>query len=412
MMHDYFQNLIEGIEAAVKESPEAVSGRKLFSLEVARLGRRLFSGEQPVAWCGVMAPFDLLHAMGVTSCFVEFVGAMLSVAGVVEPMLQESEQLGYSTDCCAYHRAVTGASRMGLMPVPDFLIATSAPCTGGLAVIENLARYWEKDLLVLHVPPRNDRRSVAYLAGQLRDMTGFVSDHTGRALDASALAETIRNTNRAREVMLEMYRMAQAVPSPARRRDMVNFGIVMSLFLGTTEAIQIAERYRDEFGRKVEAGASGIADEQVRLLWFQNRIQFQNPLEDMLADEFAAAIVADELNDITWEPIDPEDPFTGMAERILSVSLTGSADHRIRILERMARDYRVDGAINPCHWGCRQGAGGRGLVEEGLKKIGVPVLNLEVDCIDPRNFSEGQLKTRIQAFVEMLKDRKPSAGGV
>ncbi len=30
------------------------------------------------------------------------------------------------------------------------------------------------------------------------------------------------------------------------------------------------------------------------------------------------------------------------------------------------------------------------------------VLNLEVDCIDQRNFSEGQLKTRLEAFVEML----------
>jgi benzoyl-CoA reductase/2-hydroxyglutaryl-CoA dehydratase subunit BcrC/BadD/HgdB len=65
----------------------------------------------------------------------------------------------------------------------------------------------------------------------------------------------------------------------------------------------------------------------------------------------------------------------------------------------------VDGVINPCHWGCRQGTGARGLVTEGLKQIGVPVLNLEVDCADPRNFAEGQLKTRLEAFVEMLTSR-------
>jgi benzoyl-CoA reductase/2-hydroxyglutaryl-CoA dehydratase subunit BcrC/BadD/HgdB len=68
----------------------------------------------------------------------------------------------------------------------------------------------------------------------------------------------------------------------------------------------------------------------------------------------------------------------------------------------MARDYRIDGAINPCHWGCRQGTGARGMIAEGLRSIGVPVLNLEVDCVDPRNFSEGQLRTRLEAFVEML----------
>jgi len=44
-------------------------------------------------------------------------------------------------------------------------------------------------------------------------------------------------------------------------------------------------------------------------------------------------------------------------------------------------------------------------VGQGLKAIGVPVLNLEVDCVDPRNFAEGQLRTRIEAFTEMLAER-------
>ncbi len=38
----------------------------------------------------------------------------------------------------------------------------------------------------------------------------------------------------------------------------------------------------------------------------------------------------------------------------------------------------------------------------GLKAAGVPLLNLEVDCVDPRNFSQGQLMTRLEAFIEMI----------
>jgi benzoyl-CoA reductase/2-hydroxyglutaryl-CoA dehydratase subunit BcrC/BadD/HgdB len=71
----------------------------------------------------------------------------------------------------------------------------------------------------------------------------------------------------------------------------------------------------------------------------------------------------------------------------------------------LARAYKLDGAINPCHWGCRQGTGARGLISDGLKEINVPVLNLEVDCVDTRNFAEGQLRTRIEAFMEMLESR-------
>ena len=105
-----------------------------------------------------------------------------------------------------------------------------------------------------------------------------------------------------------------------------------------------------------------------------------------------------------WEiPIDPDDPYPGLARRAISIPLNGDIRRRVEHLQELAQAYRIDGAINPCHWGCRQGTGARGLIEEGLKEVGVPVLNLEVDCIDPRNFAQGQLKTRLEAFVEMIE---------
>jgi benzoyl-CoA reductase/2-hydroxyglutaryl-CoA dehydratase subunit BcrC/BadD/HgdB len=108
------------------------------------------------------------------------------------------------------------------------------------------------------------------------------------------------------------------------------------------------------------------------------------------------------LNDITWDPIDLDDPFRGIAKRIVSIPFNGTLQRRMDYLKKLANRYRINGAINPCHWGCRQGTGGRGLISEGLKKIGIPVLNLEVDVIDSRNFADGQLKTRIEAYMEML----------
>jgi hypothetical protein len=155
----------------------------------------------------------------------------------------------------------------------------------------------------------------------------------------------------------------------------------------------------------LEKGISGIPNERIRLLWIQNRIQFKNPLIDILETQYNASIVSDELNDITWDPIDPDDPYIGLARRAISIPFNGQGGRRIRHLQQMAKDYKIDGAINPCHWGCRQGSGARGLISKGLGEIGIPVLNLEVDCIDSRNFAEGQLKTRLEAFTEMLDHR-------
>ncbi|MEW5734456.1 MAG: 2-hydroxyacyl-CoA dehydratase family protein [Thermodesulfobacteriota bacterium] len=405
MMFQYFDTLVTGIENVLENDPSQKSHRKLYALEVARLGRRLYSGTDRLAWCGVVAPFDLLAAMGVTSCFVEFIGAMLAATGASSEFLKEAEDAGFAPDTCAYHRAVLGAGRKGMMPEPDFFIATSAPCTGGIGVMENMAAMFKKDLFVLNIPQNDDPASVAYLADQMRSLADFVSRHTGQPLSMNRLAEAVTYSNRAAAVMSEVYRLAEHVPSPVCAKDLRNFGIVAALLLGTPQAVTVAEAFRDAFAARIANNTPGVPGEKIRLLWIQNRVQFKNNLEDLLENEFHACIVADELNDVTWDPIDPADPFPGMAKRAISIPLNGPVERRVKHLADMARRYKIHGAINPCHFGCRQGTGARGLVALGLKQVNVPVLNLEVDCVDTRNYAPGQMHTRIAAFIEMLENR-------
>jgi benzoyl-CoA reductase/2-hydroxyglutaryl-CoA dehydratase subunit BcrC/BadD/HgdB len=311
---------------------------------------------------------------------------------------------------CGYHRAVTGAALAGMVPEPDFLVASTCPCSAGLATIENLARHYRKDLFLLHVPQEETPANVAYLADQLRALVDFVVAHTGHPLDPAQLATAMDATNQMRALMAEIYQLAQTVPSPAAANDLRNFGIIMPLFFGTAHGVALAQAYRDEFARRVANGIAGMPEEKLRLLWVQNRVQFKSPLEALLSKSYGAAIVIDELNTINWEPMDPGDPYPGLASRIIRIPLNGTAKRRTAHLQQLAKDYRIDGAVNPCHWGCRQGTGIRGLVAESFKEIGVPVLNLEVDCIDPRPFSEGQLRTRVEAFVEVLTNRSISRG--
>jgi benzoyl-CoA reductase/2-hydroxyglutaryl-CoA dehydratase subunit BcrC/BadD/HgdB len=123
--------------------------------------------------------------MGITSCFVEFVGAALASTGMADPFLEEAEQAGFVGDTCGFHRAVIGAARKGIMPEPDFLIASTCPCSGGIAVLENLAHMFNKDLFVLNVPQEESEQNIRYLADQIKDMIDFISRHTGEPLDES-----------------------------------------------------------------------------------------------------------------------------------------------------------------------------------------------------------------------------------
>jgi benzoyl-CoA reductase/2-hydroxyglutaryl-CoA dehydratase subunit BcrC/BadD/HgdB len=405
MMYEYFKDMASGIEAKLLQDPKRPNPRKKYALEIARLGSRLYSGNHKVAWSGLAVPFDLLNAMGITSCFVEFVGAVLASTGMADPFLEEAEQAGFVGDTCGFHRSVIGAARKEIIPQPDFLIATTCPCTGGIAIMENLAHMFKKDLFVLNVPQEDSEQNVSYLADQIKDMVDFVAQQTGETLNESKVRQAIEKTNSAREIMKNVYQLAQNVPSPTDGRLLINLGIIMPLFIGTDSAIEIAQAYKDEFTARIDNGIQGVPDEKLRLLWIQNRIQFKNPLVELLEKEYQANIVSDELNDIYWDPIDPDDPYTGLARRSIALPLNGNIQRRIQHLQKLARAYKLDGAINPCHWGCRQGTGARGMISDGLKEINVPVLNLEVDCVDTRNFAEGQLRTRIEAFMEMLESR-------
>jgi benzoyl-CoA reductase/2-hydroxyglutaryl-CoA dehydratase subunit BcrC/BadD/HgdB len=346
--------------------------------------------------------------MGVTSCFVEFVGAMLASTGMAGEFIEAADHSGYSSDACSYHRSVIGAAIKDTMPVPDILVGTTNPCSGGLAVIENLSRHFSRPLFVLHVPQDASGGNVPYLAGQIRRLARFVTDHTGLPLDRERLRRAIENTNRVHAIGSEVYRLARHVPSPATSKDLSNFGIVMALFLGSDASVEVAQAYRDEFQKRIAGGNGGVPGEKIRLLWIQNRIQFRHPLEKMLEEQYGAAIVIDELNDFNWDPIDPDEPFEGLARRSISIPFNGTIGRRVDALRDLARRYKVHGAVNPCNWGCRQGTGARGLIEAGLREIGVPVLNLEVDCVDDRKFTEGQMRTRLEAFLEMLDGRPPA----
>ncbi len=40
------------------------------------------------------------------------------------------------------------------------------------------------------------------------------------------------------------------------------------------------------------------------------------------------------------------------------------------------------------------------------KKKDLPILMIEADMVDPRNFSQAQIETRIDAFMEIIKQKK------
>ncbi len=401
MMYDYFNNMVDGLSLKLLQDPDSINAKRKYVYEIAKLGKRLYTKDEKIAWCGVTVPFELLNTMGVTSCFVEFVGAMLSSNESAPFFIKEAEDSGYAPDSCAYHRTVTGAMLKNIMPEPDFIIGTSSPCTAGLAVMEDMAKRFKKDFFLLNVPQNDSKESIKFLTEQIEEMTRFVSAHTQNPLSMEKLGMAFEFFNESSLILKDIYNLAKQSPSPVDNKLLRDFGTVVGLIMGTKEGVQVCQAFKDELTDRIESKRIDPSKEKIRLMWIQNRIQYQFPIEKMLED-FGIKIVVDELNDVTWEPMDPDNPFESIARRIITIPYSLSTNNRIAHMQSLASDYKIDGAINPCHWGCRQGTGVRGLTSKGLKDVNVPVLNLEIDCVDSRNLAPGQIETRLEAFAEML----------
>ncbi len=101
MMYDYFKNMVGGLSLKLLQDPDSINAKRKYVYEIAKLGKRLYTKDEKIAWCGVTVPFELLNTMGVTSCFVEFVGAMLSSNESAPLFIKEAEDSGYAPDSCA-----------------------------------------------------------------------------------------------------------------------------------------------------------------------------------------------------------------------------------------------------------------------------------------------------------------------
>lgn len=400
MLKKYFFQL----EASLKAKLDAnTTARRKFVYEIARIGTRLFDDKWSIGWTTVFVPYEILTSMSVSGMFVEFFGAMLAGSGMSSKYLDLSESKGFSTDSCSYHRTIIGAAIDGLLPKPDVLIGASIPCNGGVKALKRIGEIFNKDVFILNIPIEVTPKSIDYLTDQFEQMIEYVQNETGRKLDYEKLKKSIRYNNEAREYLIELNKLCMNVPSPVNSNDLKNF-IMIVVLLGTKESVEVAKLYRDEFKFRVDNNLNELPEEKYRLMWIQNRIQFKTDLLRILEENYSAKIVIDELNHIWWEPMDENDPIRSLAKRIMTHPLVGPANRRLEVITQLAQEYKIDGAVNPAHWGCRQSAGARVLFKDALQKIGIPLIHLDVDCVDERNYAPGQIMTRMEAFLEMLSN--------
>jgi len=371
-----------------------------FFLEMAR--GAYASHARPVVWSNIFVPSELFWGLGIVPFFPETWAGLAASMGLSALGVSQSAALGYPVDLCTVHRSAAGLWASHLFPRMDAGVATSHICDIAGQMISNFAFTEGKPFFLLDVPQSNDGAAVDYVAAQLERLIEHWREALGISFDTDRLREAIRLSNQARALALEVASLREAQPAPLRGSGMRDQLAMLTAMFGHPSGIRYYQALRDYTARRVADGQPEQAHQRVRLYWMHLMPYFESALLSVLEDELGGAIAWEEISTLWWDELDEREPLRSLARKIVSLFFNGPIQRRTEMALRLIRRYHCQGAIHFSHWGCRQSAGALYVLRARLRREGVPLLVLDGDCIDPSNLQLGPLRTRIEAFMEML----------
>jgi bcr-type benzoyl-CoA reductase subunit B len=371
-----------------------------------------------VAWITSGGPVEPLIAMDVIPVYPENHGAMIGAAKMGVDLCEKAETMGYSRDLCSYARSDIGCAPInggpiGGLPRPDMLVCCNNICGTVLKWYEIQARYYDVPLFILdtpfcHTEFSNDAKK--YVREQITEYVEFLEKVCGKKADDDRMAEVGR-------LAIEGQRLWQAVldttthrPSPMSAFDAFFHLALIVTLRGTQVTIDYYTALLKEMKERVSAGIGAVPDEKYRLLWDNLPVWYRTR---WLSEKFAtqgACLVADTYTSAWCSSLKylKEDNFLdSMAEGYARIYLNISVDEMAENVVHMIDKYEVDGLVMHSNRSCKPYSLGQYDIQKIIQqKRGIPTLLIEADMVDERSFSESQIETRIDAFMEVLKNKK------
>ncbi len=263
---------------------------------------------------------------------------------------------------------------------------------------------------------KESEESREYWRRSVRKFTKELSNNLGKKLTRKKLKESIKKIGYAQTLYHRLNSLRKNAHSPLLGVDM--FLVTNAFFFDKIDAwIPAVEALASECEQRVKDGTDAARKISPRIVYTGSPPIFPNLKIPYLIEQSDAIIVADEtcssnrmFNDMVsvdeWFLYDMVD---SVADRYLKGCtcpiFTKNDDRKRRIID-LVREYKADGVVYQAFAGCQVYEMEQRSVLEAMEKEGIPIIYLESDY-SPSHL--GQLTTRIEAFVESLKNRKRKA---
>ncbi|MCX6841039.1 MAG: 2-hydroxyacyl-CoA dehydratase family protein [candidate division WOR-3 bacterium] len=320
-------------------------------------------------------------------------------------LLDAAAELGIGDATC-FSRAALGAfAKHSYFPDPDLVIASTGASCDDYSGVEQLAERFAREMLWVEMPVRCRMGPMRHmLVKEYERVVEKMEQVTGHRLTEDELRAGIQRTNTVRKMVSRLRELAYGSGVlPALEMMVVEFGN-LHYYSDITEWTAVLEHLLATAEERAAKGERVLNEDALRIVWVTPPA---DPLLLTYVEDHGARVVGTEyVINQALELIDESKPgLEAIAESFTAASLIGSTKARAASVIRQAREGRAEGVIISSIFGGSHCAMEGRLIADYVKaELDLPVL--EFDVAPPSNEISRQLQTRIDAFLEVLRNRR------
>ena len=310
---------------------------------------------------------------------------------------------------CALIKSFVGFKLSRLCPFIEScdLVVGETTCDGKKKAYEIFADY--APVYVMEIPQMKNACDRDLWRNELIRFKNRIEEVTGNTITADNLRAAIGLVNARRSVLQRLNRLRAASPVPISGRDVLLINQI-SFYDDPSRFTENITKLCDEIEQQVAAGKGVVPKESPRLMLSGCPMAVPNWKLPYIIESSGAVIVGEEscigtrnTRDLVQEGNGSLDALLdALVDRYMKIDcacFTPNTERLDHIVE-MARDLNVNGVV---HYGlsfCQPYGMEAFKVEQALRKADIPMLSIETDYSME---DVEQLKTRVEAFVEMIR---------
>ena len=260
---------------------------------------------------------------------------------------------------------------------------------------------------------KESEESREYWRRSVRKFTKELSIDLNKKLTKKKLKESIQKIGYAQYLYHKLNSLRKNISSPILGKDM--FLVTNAFFFDKIDNwIDAVKELLKECEQRVKDEVSSAHKRSPRIVYTGSPPIFPNLKIPLLIEQSDAIIVADEtcssnrmFNDMVsvdeWFVYDMVDSVADRYLKGCTCPIFTKNNDRIRRIIDLVKDYKAEGVVYQAFAGCQVYEMEQKSVLMAMEKEKIPILYLESDY-SPSHL--GQLTTRIEAFIESLKNRR------